>query len=81
MAYPRYGRSFGMRVGGWWGQWRLDSRDVQWPLIGCLILLSKYFSGAMTLHITLLYMSYLLQNQSRLSIFFGAVVFPFRVFS
>ena len=32
-----------MRVGGWWGQWRLDSRDVQWPLIGCLILQSKFF--------------------------------------
>ena len=42
MAHPRYGRSFGMRVGGW-GQWRLDSRDVQWPLIGCLILRSKIF--------------------------------------
>ena len=43
MAYPRYGKSFGMWVGGWWGQWRLDSRDVQWSLIGCLIFRSKFF--------------------------------------
>ena len=33
MAHPRYGRSFGMRVGGWLGQWRLDSRDVQHSLV------------------------------------------------
>ena len=43
MAHPRYGKSFGMRVGGWWGQWRLDSRDVQWSLIGCLMLRPNFF--------------------------------------
>ena len=28
VAHHRYGRSFGMQVGRWWGLWRLNSWDV-----------------------------------------------------